>query len=207
MDDSFLNGLVGASIVVLFFLILMVLAFYIVYIIGLWKLFKKAGYDGWKSIIPFYNTYVLIEIAGLNWWYFLIACAGTIFSILGLDNSFVSFISSIATLFVNFIIFWNIAKKTHKNTVSTAILGTLFNPIMTMVVGFSKNYVFDNTVMVSPNGPFEGNQNTNNNANNSYDSNTNNFNTNVITERYCVGCGVKLKADSKFCNNCGKKVE
>lgn len=28
-----------------------------------WKLFTKAGEEGWKSIIPFYNTYIMIKIA------------------------------------------------------------------------------------------------------------------------------------------------
>lgn len=34
---------------------------YIVYVVGLWKLFNKLGLEGWKSIIPFYNIYVLAE--------------------------------------------------------------------------------------------------------------------------------------------------
>lgn len=37
------------------------LVLYIVYVVGLWKLFEKLGLEGWKSIIPFYNSYVLGE--------------------------------------------------------------------------------------------------------------------------------------------------
>lgn len=37
---------------------------YVVYVIGLWKMFEKLGLEGWKSIIPFYNVYVL---AGKTW--------------------------------------------------------------------------------------------------------------------------------------------
>jgi len=38
-------------------------------IIGLWKTFSKAGRPGWAAIIPFYNLYVLDEIAGRPaWW-------------------------------------------------------------------------------------------------------------------------------------------
>ncbi|MBX3412688.1 MAG: signal peptidase I [Pirellulales bacterium] len=40
------------------------IAILIVVIIGLWKTFQKAGKPGWASIIPFYNMYVLTEIAG-----------------------------------------------------------------------------------------------------------------------------------------------
>lgn len=44
--------------------------------LGYWKLFKKAGIDGWKALIPFYSEYVLMaDIVGKpKWWfiYFLI---------------------------------------------------------------------------------------------------------------------------------------
>lgn len=38
--------------------------------VGYWKLFEKAGVDGWKSLIPFYSEYVLMtEIVGKpKWW-------------------------------------------------------------------------------------------------------------------------------------------
>ena len=37
---------------------------YILYILALWPVFKKAGYPGWGAIVPIYNTYVLVKIAG-----------------------------------------------------------------------------------------------------------------------------------------------
>ena len=62
-----------------------------------------------------------------------------------------------------------------------------FSPIVAMVLGLSNSYKLDNTISVSPNVPF-GSENTN-------------------TEKYCLGCGVKLKPNAKFCDNCGKKVD
>ncbi|MBQ4058724.1 MAG: hypothetical protein IJD40_07325 [Lachnospiraceae bacterium] len=50
-------------------------------IIGLWKLFVKAGEPGWAAIVPFYNSYVLFKIAMGNGWLFLltfIPCVGLI---------------------------------------------------------------------------------------------------------------------------------
>ncbi len=41
-------------------------------IVALWKIFQKAGEPGWASIIPFYNTFTLFKIAGLNPWLFLL---------------------------------------------------------------------------------------------------------------------------------------
>lgn len=41
-------------------------------IVAFWKIFTKAGEKGWKSLIPFYNTWVMLEIAGKpGWWLFL----------------------------------------------------------------------------------------------------------------------------------------
>jgi hypothetical protein len=40
---------------------------------GLWKVFTKAGQAGWKSLIPIYNTVVLLQIVGRPvWWLVLL---------------------------------------------------------------------------------------------------------------------------------------
>jgi hypothetical protein len=39
---------------------------YIIFVIALWPVFRKAGYPGWGAIIPIYNAYVLVKIAGLH---------------------------------------------------------------------------------------------------------------------------------------------
>lgn len=41
-------------------------------IIAMWRIFEKAQEAGWKSLIPFYNTYLLFRIAGRNGWGFLL---------------------------------------------------------------------------------------------------------------------------------------
>ncbi len=42
---------------------LIYLACLILMIVACWKIFTKAGRPGWASIIPFYNAYVLFDIA------------------------------------------------------------------------------------------------------------------------------------------------
>jgi len=70
MNEGCAECPVGAGVeagILIFELILIAIA-----IIGLWKLFSKAGKPGWASIIPIYNTIVMIEIAGKPiWWIFL----------------------------------------------------------------------------------------------------------------------------------------
>lgn len=188
--NELLELIMGGSLVLILVIFALVIGYLVLYIVSMWKLFKKAGKNGWEAIIPYYNTYVLIEIAGLNWWYFLIAMAGPILTIIGLGS--LSWLVTIASYAVNFFVFWNLAKKMHKSTISTAILGTLFSGIMVPIMGLSKDYVYDQNVAVSPNGPIGEDKNTT---------------TKNETEKFCLGCGQKLKQNSVFCENCGKKVE
>jgi hypothetical protein len=42
------------------------LLFAVIAIVALYKIFVKAGEPGWAAIVPLYNTYTLVKIAGLN---------------------------------------------------------------------------------------------------------------------------------------------
>ena len=50
------------------------LALFVVVVIGMWKVFEKAGQPGWASIVPIYNLYVLVvEIAKKDMVWFLLS--------------------------------------------------------------------------------------------------------------------------------------
>ncbi len=51
---------------------LIYLAILVVYIVGMWKMFAKAGQPGWAAIIPIYNAIVLLQIVGRPWWWILL---------------------------------------------------------------------------------------------------------------------------------------
>jgi len=40
------------------------LAFAFLMIVAMWKVYVKAGRPGWATLIPIYNTYVFLKIAG-----------------------------------------------------------------------------------------------------------------------------------------------
>ncbi|HUC90264.1 MAG TPA: DUF5684 domain-containing protein [Patescibacteria group bacterium] len=41
-------------------------------VVAMVKIFRKAGYAGWKAFVPFYNTYIMCKIAGLPAWYIVL---------------------------------------------------------------------------------------------------------------------------------------
>ena len=47
------------------------LAFIVLMIASVWKVFTKAGQPGWAAIIPIYNVIVLLKIIGKPWWWIL----------------------------------------------------------------------------------------------------------------------------------------
>lgn len=52
---------------------LIILAISVLMIVSMWRVFEKAGQPGWSSLIPFYNVYVMLKIAGKpGWWFFLL---------------------------------------------------------------------------------------------------------------------------------------
>ncbi len=55
--------------------LIIVIIFFILCIIGLWKIFIKAGQQGWKVLIPLYDLYIWLKIIDKHknfWWYFFL---------------------------------------------------------------------------------------------------------------------------------------
>ena len=71
------GGLFGAAMAVW---ILVVIAIYVVTVVGLWKTYVKAGRPGWAAIIPFYNWWVWVEIIGRPRWWFWVYLAAALLS-------------------------------------------------------------------------------------------------------------------------------
>jgi hypothetical protein len=55
-------------------MVALIVTFALVFILiaGNWKVFEKAGVAGWKCLIPIYNVYLMIVIAGKPWWWLLL---------------------------------------------------------------------------------------------------------------------------------------
>lgn len=155
-NESLVTMLVGLGIFLVFFLIIFA-AVAIVFVIGRWKFFKKAGKNGWEAIIPFYSDWVLVEVAGLDWYWFLALIANSILSILSSIIPLfgtLSYLGFVAVILARVCVFFNLSKRLHKDT-SWIVLGTIFEPIMLTIAGFNNSITYDAEVPVTKNGIFD----------------------------------------------------
>jgi hypothetical protein len=121
------NAAGGSIVSTLFSLLIAVLV-----IAGLWKVFAKAGQPGWASIIPIYNTYILLKIAGKPAWWLVL-----------LFIPFVNFVIAILAMI-------SLAQAFGKST--GFALGLIFlSPIFIPILGFgSAQYVGAQPQRVAP---------------------------------------------------------
>lgn len=119
-----LKALGAILAIILIPLLLSLIVIIVLQIIGEWKVFKKAGKKGWEAIIPYYNTWTLIEISGCKWWYFLIIIGSSLISYnITLDineSSSLSFnmlegVGTLINYFIMYCVNFNIAKKFNKD--------------------------------------------------------------------------------------------
>ena len=67
MDSQQLAEALGSGVSLVLEIVICVLL-----VVAMWKIFTKAGEAGWKSLIPFYNTYIFFKIIWGNGWLFLL---------------------------------------------------------------------------------------------------------------------------------------
>lgn len=85
-DSPITPGVAAAAGMSMSFLLL-VLVVCLLIVVSLWVVFEKCGEAGWKSLIPVYNMYILMLIAGKpGWWVILlfIPMVGTVFYLLAM---------------------------------------------------------------------------------------------------------------------------
>ncbi len=86
MNEDALNAIL-AGFGVGQFVVSLVIA--VISIVGMWKMFEKAGKPGWASIVPFYNLYMLFDIAwgnGILFLTMLVPCVNLVFSLICLNK-------------------------------------------------------------------------------------------------------------------------
>lgn len=125
-DSGNMFGALFGGVFLLFWL-----AVVVVVIIGGWKVFEKSGQPGWAILVPIYNVYILLKIAGRPGWWLILY-------LIPLVNIVIALIVSI-----------DIAKAFGQSAVFGVVLLFLFCGIGFLVLGFG-NYRYQRTPMTTP---------------------------------------------------------
>ena len=84
-------------------------------IAGIWRMFQKANQPGWGAIIPIYNYYLMLKVAGRPGWWLIL------------------YLIPVVNLIIYIIVMLDIAKAFGKGTgfgVGMIILPFIFMPIL-----------------------------------------------------------------------------
>ncbi|WP_313154214.1 DUF5684 domain-containing protein [Lacrimispora sp.] len=117
------------------FLFVFLLVACILLIVTNWKIFSKAGKPGWASLIPFYNIYIMSDIAFGNLSYFIAIMISWVVSFLGgfLEISILSSLAGLASFVLYIIYCVKISKAFGKSggfAVGLVLLPLIFFPIL-----------------------------------------------------------------------------
>ena len=131
---------VGMGIGIVLGLSLFALILYLLYVIGLFKMFSKMGIAPWKAIIPIYNQYmVCTKVWNVIGFVLILATA----IIQRADIAYVSTIIGICCVVLR-VLYANKLVKSFGNGTGYTILYFFFPSIMTMVLGFGKDEYIGN---------------------------------------------------------------
>lgn len=172
------------------------LAIGILSIVAMWMLFQKAHEEGWASIIPLYNTYVLYKITWGNGWYFL-------FLLIPLANVIIAIITMV-----------KLAKVFGKG--GGFACGLIFlNTIFLCILAFSKDIQYVGIPGQYHDGDSSGGQSQG--FQSPYSQTTtqqSSQNSNYYYQqtdapqgpKFCPKCGAALEPGAKFCPSCGQAL-
>lgn len=210
----------------IFMSLLFSLPIIILYIAGLWKMFKKAGEEGWKAIVPIYNTITLCRIVGISPYWLLIILICSILSAVPLIGNLLYLA---AIIYFGVILAVSTARSFGRSdtfAVGNFLIPVIFYPIL----GFGESKYQGPRPMQDPvfewiEGFFNKDKKQNSNINpvqpqNNYQQPQMNYeqaqssqqpsveqNTNTTTTfQYCPQCGNQLTSQDKFCPNCGRQI-
>lgn len=127
-----------------------------------WKIYKKAGKGGWKSIVPIYNIVVLLQIVELPLWYILL------------------YLIPFVNIYAIFKTYIELAHKFNKSTgfgVASVFFGIICLPILAFgKCEYNGGTSFSSTTQSSMNNNYQ--------TNNSYSQNFNNMQNNYTGQSY-----------------------
>ncbi|MBQ2659960.1 hypothetical protein IJF86_00840 [Candidatus Saccharibacteria bacterium] len=142
-------ALAGGVLATMYLVCLLIsLAVYVLIIIAEWKIFTKAGEKGWKSLIPFYNLYIVFKLFWETKWFWitigvtfgaslLASCMASIDGAAGFV-SLLTFGGSVFSIIVSIMLTHRMSKSFGHGAGFTC--GLIFLPVIfTLILGFNKD--------------------------------------------------------------------
>lgn len=200
--DSAVEGVLAGFFVIIGIFVLIALIVCLLKVIGTWRILSKANQPGWGAIIPFYNTYLLCKISGVNPWWIVICLFSSILNVIPIIGTL-----ACGAISIYFMILLNVSlARSFKKDDSFAIGLILLAPIFYLILGCgSSKYEGEN-----PMEDFVFNQlnssNSNNQNKNTIKSSSNSKEDNKEVS-YCSNCGSKIDEFTRFCPNCGNEIK
>lgn len=191
------------------------LALAIFILVAKYRVFVKAGEEGWKSIIPFYNIWTECKIVGLstNWVYvYIVYIVAKNFNI-----GIITFIPAVLSLYFFIIKGISLAKSFGKGVgfgVGLTFLAIIFLPILAFggaqyegaIPAKDKVFKNNNTTPAVPKTLEDQILYDNPNMTDQQKMSQNGEQPQIPQSKFCTSCGAKIDGDSKFCTSCGKQV-
>ena len=127
-------------------MLLLFILFYIscgiFWLVTLWKFAIKTGRKGWELYIPIYSNYVLLKIAGLNIYWFLITLLPLFVSVIFYEYPVIILLSIIPVIYVSFKYCSLLSKKFNKD-IGFAFGLFLLNSIFMCILAFDKKCIYN----------------------------------------------------------------
>lgn len=181
--------LLGAFVTFFATFFLVAFAIAVIALVAHYKLFEKAGVEGWKSLIPFYNIYVAtVDVAKLDVIWFVLIFLG-----------FIPVIGTLVSILACTNIVYSICRRFTKDS-DLRIISTILFGIFIFIFAFGK-YEYDNG-SYSRNGFF--NDSTVDNIKSEFTGKESSSKKGSVN--FCKNCGNKVNPGEKFCDNCGNKL-
>ena len=197
MESTGYEGVIAAVMAILGIVIVVGLIVSIIMIIARWKIFTKAGEEGWKAIIPIYSDMVLCKIAGVWQWYPLAVYGVSV--VIGIMSGaseslsgILSLLSYAVSIYYTVILSISVAQSFGKDTgfgIGIMFLGIIFYPIL----AFGKAEYAGPRPMKDPiMGSLASNQTT--------------TTPKPAGGNFCPQCGESNPTGSELCQKCGSKL-
>lgn len=215
MDEA---AAIGIGLIVILIILLPAMIAGIVTLIGTFKVYKKAGEEGWKCLIPYYNTWTECKFIGLNQnWVWITLAAPFIGGVLEgiIEIGLFNLAATVILFYFNILRAVSTAQSFGKDTgfgVGLLVLPFVFYPIL----GFGKaeyvgprpmkDLIFkDNNSTSTTNVP-QAQPVPQREEDEILDAEPQVEAPKTSGTKFCTNCGAKIESGTNFCTSCGTKL-